>query len=85
MGGTERVTWRHTHDHLWDREPAEVCSMPRGARLGLGESLEGWNELGGVRDVQEAGDMCIPMADFTLMCGRDQHNIVKQLFFNKNK
>ena len=63
VGGTERVTWRHTHDHVWDREPAEVCSMPRGVRLGLGESLEGWNELGGARDVQEAGDMCIPMAD----------------------
>lgn len=27
----ETVTWRHMHDHMWDREPAEVCCMPWGA------------------------------------------------------
>ena len=48
----------------------------------LCDNLEGWDAVGGGRGVQAGGDMCIPMADFMLMHGRDQHNIVKQLSSN---
>ena len=27
------------------------------------DNLEGWDEVGGGREVQEGGDVCIPMAD----------------------
>jgi len=36
----------------------------------------------GGREVEEGEDMCIPMAEFTLLYGRNQHNIVKQLSSN---
>ena len=39
--------------------------------------------MGGGREVQEGGDMYTPMADFMLLYGRNQHNIVKQLSSNK--
>ena len=39
-------------------------------------NLEGWDEEGDGREVQEAGDNCIPMADIK------QQNSVKQLFFD---
>ena len=29
----------------------------------LCDSLEGWDGVGGGREVQEGGDVCIPMAD----------------------
>ena len=29
----------------------------------LGDNLEGWDEMGGGREVQEGGDICIHMAD----------------------
>lgn len=49
-GSWGRVTWRHTHDHVWDREPAEVLLYALGGlNWELGESLEGWDELGGAR------------------------------------
>ena len=28
-----------------------------------GDNLEGWDEVGGGREAQDEGDMCIPMAD----------------------
>ena len=31
--------------------------------LGLCDNLEGWESVGGGKEVQEGGDMCIPMAD----------------------
>ena len=31
--------------------------------LVLCDNLEGWDGVGGGREVQEGGDMCIPMAD----------------------
>ena len=45
----------------------------------LCDTLEGWDEVGGGREVQEGRDMYISMAD---SYGRNQHNIVKQLSFN---
>ena len=32
-------------------------------KLGLYNNPEGWDETGGGREVQEGGDICIPMAD----------------------
>ena len=29
----------------------------------LSDNLEGWEGVGGGREVQEGGDICIPMAD----------------------
>ena len=35
-----------------------------GKNIGLScQSLEGWDGVGGRREVQEGGDMCIPMAN----------------------
>ena len=39
----------------------------------LCDHLKGWYGVGGGREVQKGGDMCI----FMLMYGRNQHNIVK--------
>ena len=30
---------------------------------GLCDNLEGWDRVGGGKEVQEGGDVCIPMAD----------------------
>ena len=50
--------------------------MTQEAQPVLAFNLEGW-EVG-----QEGGDLCTPVADTVLMCGRSQHNIVKQLSSN---
>ena len=55
----------------------------REPKLGLCDNLEEWDGVGGGREVQEGGDMYTPMADFMLLYGRNQHNIVKQLSSNK--
>ena len=36
----------------------------------------------GGRESEEGEDICIPVAEFTLLYGRDQHNTVKQLSSN---
>ena len=38
-----------------------VCLME--PKQGLWINLEGWDQEGGGREVQEGGDLCIPMAD----------------------
>ena len=48
----------------------------------LCDNLEGWVGVGGGKEVQEGGHIRLPMADFVLMCGRNQHNIVKKLSYN---
>ena len=48
----------------------------------LEDNLEGWDGLGGGREVQEGGDVCIPVAESHGWHGRDQNNSVKQLSFN---
>lgn len=40
--------------------------------------------MGGGREAQEGEDICVPMADSMLTYGRNQHNIIKQLFSNEN-
>ena len=40
-----------------------ICCMTLEFQPGLCDNLEGWDGMGGGRDVQEGGDMCIPMVD----------------------
>ena len=49
----------------------------------LCDNLEGWNVVGGGKEVQQEGDICMYTCGlFILIYGRNQHNIIKQLFFN---
>ena len=48
----------------------------------LGDNLEGGDAVGGRREVHEGGNIYITCGRFMLMCGRNQHNIVKQLSSN---
>ena len=41
----------------------EVAIVHRELSPVLFDNLEGWHGLGGGREFQEGGDMCIPMAD----------------------
>ena len=47
----------------WERDrlptPVFLC-FPGGS---AGDNLDGWNGVAGGREVQEGGDICIPMAD----------------------
>ena len=45
--------------------------------------MGGWNGVGEGTEVQEGGDICTPVADFMLMYGRNQHNMLKQLSSKK--
>ena len=59
----ERVTWNiystvYKIDSQWE---FAVCL--RELKPGLCNSLEGWNEVEGGKEVQEWGDIGIPMAD----------------------
>ena len=49
---------------------------------GLCINLEGWDEKGDGREVQEGGDMCISYGEFMLRFDRKQHNSAKHLSFN---
>ena len=60
----------------------EFALWLRELKLGFCDNLEGWVGVGGGKEVQEGGHIRLPMADFVLMCGRNQHNIVKQLPYN---
>ena len=40
-----------------------ICYMAQETQTGLCINLEGWDGEGGGREVQEGGDVCIPMAD----------------------
>ena len=46
-----------TIDSQWE------FALTQGAQLVLCDNLEGWDGVGEGREVQEGGDMCIPMAD----------------------
>jgi len=37
--------------------------MTQGTQTGLCHNLDRWDGVGGEREVQEEGDICIPMAD----------------------
>ena len=40
-----------------------ICCMAQGTKLGLCNTLEGWDGVEGGREVHEGGDVCIPVAD----------------------
>ena len=40
-----------------------ICVSLRELKQGLCDNLEGWDGEGGGREVQEGGDMGVPMAD----------------------
>ena len=40
-----------------------ICCVTQGARTGAPDNLVGWDRVGGGREIQEGGDICIPMAD----------------------
>ena len=47
-----------------NRQPEGICCMTQGnSNLVLSDTREEWDRVGGGREVQEGGDMCIPMAD----------------------
>ena len=49
----------------------------------LCDNLEGWDRVGGVREIQKGGDRhTSTYGCFMLIHGRNQYNIVKQLSFN---
>ena len=41
----------------------ESCCVTQELKPGLCNNLEGWDEEGDRREVQEGGDICVPMAD----------------------
>ena len=45
------------------RKPTGICCMAKKPKQGLCINLEGWDGAGDGREVQEGGDICIPMAD----------------------
>ena len=56
----------------------------RELKLGLCDTLEGWDGAGGGREVQEGGDgYMYTYGWFRLWFGRNQYNSVKQLSFSK--
>ena len=60
-----RVALEHIHYHMWNREPWEFavwCRKPKASALWQPKQVR-WHGEGGGREVQEGGDICIPMAD----------------------
>ena len=49
----------------------------------LYDNLERWDGVEDGRKVQEGGDIWYICGQFILMCGKNQHDIVKQIFCNK--
>ena len=41
----------------------------------LCDNLKGWGGVGGVRELQQGGDMCIPMAD-SCSCMAEAHRVL---------
>ena len=58
----ERVTWKLTLPYIKDSQ-REFAVWLRKLKQGLCISLEGWDGAGDGREVQQGGDICIPMAD----------------------
>ena len=61
--GWDELRGRHgnIHYHMQNRQPVGICC--RELRLGLSNNLEGWDGVGGGRQGQEGGNMCISMCD----------------------
>ena len=59
----------------------EFAVCLRKLKEGLCVNLKGWGGEGGEREIQEGGDICVPMAD-SCSCLTKQ-NSIKQLSFTK--
>ena len=46
-----------------NRQLLGTCCMTQGAQSGALRHLEGWDEVGGGRAIQEGGDICIPITN----------------------
>ena len=57
----ERVAWKYTRLHV--KQIASGDLLYQGAQTGALRNLKGWDGVGGRKDVQEGGDICIPMVD----------------------
>ena len=64
-------------DNQW-----EFAVWLRELKQGFCDNLEVWDEAGDGRDVQEAGDMGIPVADSCWCLTKNPQNSVKKLSFN---
>ena len=43
-----------------------ICCMSQGTQQEFCTNLEGWGGEGDGRELQEGGDICIPMADLSI-------------------
>ena len=59
---TERVTWKLTLSYVRDSQ-WEFAVWLRKLKQGLCINLEGWDGEGDRKEVQEGGDICIPISD----------------------
>ena len=57
------VAWKHTHCHTKTRHLWASAACLRELKAGLCNKLEEWDGVGDRREVQEGGDICIPMGD----------------------
>ena len=56
----ERVTWKLTLLYVKQIVDGNLLRKPK---QGLCVNLEGWDGEGDGKEIQEGGDICIPMAD----------------------
>ena len=60
----QRVALKHIHCHKQNYIVSGNVLYDMGsANPALRDNLEGWDGVGGRREVQEGGDICVPMAD----------------------
>ena len=72
----ERVALTHMHTTCKRDSQQEFAVGCRQLNTVLCDNVEGWDGVGGGTEGQEGGDICM------YTCGRNQHNIVKQLSFH---
>ena len=78
MGG---AAWKHVYCHIKTDNQWEFAVWLREHKLGLCNNLEVWEGMGSGREFQEGEFHMHTYGWFTVMYGRNQHNIVKQLSF----
>ena len=63
-GGTNRKSKNEKYTLPYVQKMAKGnCCIKQGAQPWYSDNLEGWDRMGGGKEVQEGGDICIPMAD----------------------
>ena len=58
-----RVAWKHVPPYVKQIASQNLLCDAGSSTLVLCDNLEGWDAVGGGREVQEGGDMCISTAD----------------------